>query len=73
MKNWNKTEKTDFSFRPSGFGQYDVAYKSPVTGKEWKAHITDMSLIDLTRNKEYPKRKDLDLLKWIVKHKANER
>lgn len=65
--------KYDFLFRPSGFGQYDVTYTSPATRKSWTAHITDMELIDRTRNEDFPKRKDLDLLKWIVKHKANER
>lgn len=71
----NRIDKTDFRFRPSGFGQYDVTYTSPATRKRWTAHITDMELIDRTKNEDVPKRKDLEMLKYIVKvkHKSNER
>ena len=72
MKNWNKTQKTDFSFLTSGFGRYKVTYTSPATRKRWTAHITDMELIDRTKNEDFPKRKDLEELKRTVKRLADE-
>lgn len=65
--------KYDFCFRPSGFGQYDVTYTSPATRKNWTAHVTDMELIDRTKNEDFPKRKDLEELKRTVKRLTNER
>ena len=52
-----------------------MTYTSPATRKRWTAHITDMELIDRTKNEDVPKRKDLEMLKYIVKvkHKSNER
>jgi hypothetical protein len=64
-----KTELRDFRFKFAGYGHYKVTYISPVTGKEWSRTITDMPLIDATKNSDdYPKRKDLDILKKIVKY-----
>ena len=60
-------EKVDFSFKFAGYGHYKVTYTSPKTGKQWSKLITDMEIIDATKNTEYPKRKDLDLLKRMVK------
>lgn len=62
-----KPEIIDFSFKFAGYGHYKVTYTSPKTGKQWSKLITDMGIIDATKNKEYPKRKDLDLLKRMVK------
>jgi hypothetical protein len=63
-----KTELRDFAFIFAGYGHYKVIYTSPVTGKEWSRTITDMPLIDATKNADdYPKRKDLNTLKKIVK------
>lgn len=62
-----KPEIIDFSFKFAGYGHYKVTYTSPKTGKQWSKLITDMEIIDATKNKEYPKRKDLDLLKRMVK------
>lgn len=59
---------SDFSFRFSGYGHYKVTYKSPVTGREWSKTVSDMPLIDATKNAEQPKIKDLDALKRIVKY-----
>ncbi len=63
-----KTQLTDFSFMPSGYGHYKVTYTSPKTGKQWTVITSHMGLIDKTKNAEEPKRKDLDDLKWHCKH-----
>lgn len=53
-----------------GSGQYRVTYTSPNTGKSWAATITDMTLIDKTKNSECPKRTDLERLKKAIKKKT---
>ena len=66
-----KTQKisiVEFSFLLSGYGHYRVTYRSPVTFKTWTKVISDMPLIDATMGAEEPKRKDLEILKWIVKN-----
>lgn len=65
----NKISITDFRFLPSGYGHYRVTYTSPVTGKEWSAVSSDMTLINATKNAEYPKVKDLNQLKYMCKAK----
>ena len=62
-----KTELSDFTFRPSGYGHYKVTYTSPITGKKWAITSDNMPLIDVTKNADYPLRKDLDHLKWVCK------
>lgn len=57
----------DFRFEFIGYGHYRVTYTSPKTGKQWSNNITDMPLIDATKNAEEPKRKDLDELKRMCK------
>lgn len=59
---------SDFSFRFSGYGHYKVTYKSPVTGREWSKTVSDMPLIDATKNAEQPKIKDLEALRRIIKY-----
>ncbi len=59
---------TDFTFRFAGHGHYKVTYTSPKTDKEWTKTIADMTLIDRTKNSDYPKRKDLEYLKWHLKN-----
>lgn len=59
---------TDFSFAFAGYGHYKVTYTSPLTGKTWTKVTSNMPLIDLTKNADYPKRKDLETLKYLVKH-----
>jgi hypothetical protein len=66
-----KTKKisiSDFTFVFSGYGHYKVTYRSPMTFKEWTKVTNNMYLIDLTKNAEEPKRKDLEQLKRIVKY-----
>lgn len=59
-----------FTFVFVGSGQYRVTYTSPNTGKSWAATITDMTLIDKTKNSECPKRTDLERLKKAIKKKT---
>jgi hypothetical protein len=63
-----KTTVRDFDFQSSGYGHYKVTYTSPKTGKQWSATISDMPLIDKTRGCDEPKRKDLEMLKFICKN-----
>ena len=59
---------TDFTFRCTGYGHYQVTYTSPNTGKEWTKTITDMPLIDATKNADEPKKRDLNALKSLIKN-----
>lgn len=59
--------KKDFNFQFSGHGHYRVTYTSPKTGKQWSKVISDMELIDLTKNEENPTKKNLNILKRAVK------
>lgn len=63
-----KTQKSDFTFTLAGRGMYQVTYQSPITNKKWWKNIDNMSLIDATKNEDTPKRKDLDILKFICKN-----
>lgn len=62
-----KTQLTDFTFIPCAFGHYQVTHTSPVTGSKWLCTMCDMMLIDVTKNSDTPKRKDLERLKRLVK------
>lgn len=64
-----KISISDFKFEIHGYGHYRVIYTSPVTGKQWTAVTSNMPLIDLTKNEEYPKIKHLNHLKMLCKHK----
>ena len=64
----NTIKLTDFSFLPSGYGHYRVAYQSPKTGRKWDRVTNDMELIDATKNAENPKKKDLKILKQFCKN-----
>lgn len=63
----NKISKTDFVFLTPGLGRYKVTYTSPNTGKSWSIHIDDMTLIDVTKNAETPKVRDLEALRNLCK------
>ncbi len=60
-------KKSDFTFKFAGYGHYTVTYTSPSTGKSWTATTSNMPLIDLTKNEENPKIKDLLALKRLCK------
>lgn len=64
---YNTIDKSDFTFDLQKQGIYKVTYTSPITLKSWSKTITDMTIIDLTKNEEYPKIKDLTTLKKLVK------
>ena len=51
---YRKLSIDDFRFKPTGYGRYEVTYISPKIGKQWKTSITDMSIIDATKNAEEP-------------------
>ena len=63
----NSISITDFTFTPTGYGRYYVTYTSPRTGKNYSCSTTDMTIIDDTKNEDYPKSKDLKILKAICK------
>lgn len=63
----NTISINDFRFRIKGRGHYLVTYTSPKTGKQWHKTIDDMMLIDETKNSENPKKKDLEMLKYLIK------
>jgi hypothetical protein len=63
-----KIKKSDFAFKQIGYGRWRVTYISPLTGKMWSTITTDSTLIDAVLHEEYPKKKDLESLKWIVKN-----
>jgi hypothetical protein len=63
-------ELSDFTFKASGYGHYLVTYCSPSTDKKWTVTTNDMPLIDLTKNEDYPLKKNLNSLKWICKNQA---
>ena len=58
---------TDFKFIQLGPGVYTVTYTSPKTGRIWAKKITDMTIIDRTKNADEPKKRDIEELKRIIK------
>lgn len=63
-----KISKYDFKFKSEGYGHYKVTYTSPITSKSWTRTINDMMMIDAVKNTEYPKIKDMEWLKKLVKN-----
>lgn len=66
MKNQKET-RSNFDFEFKGYGHYKVTYTSPVTGKKWSKTISDMEIIDKTRNEDEPTQGNLRRLKRVVK------
>ena len=64
----SKIQLSDFKFVFAGYGHYKVTYTSPITGKQWTTTTNNMPLIDLTKNADYPKIKDLNRLKFTCKN-----
>ena len=62
-----KPKRSDFQFLTAGHGHYKVTYTSPVTLKSWSRVISDMELIDLTKNAIEPKTRHLEDLKRTIK------
>lgn len=64
----NNIQLSDFDFKFKSSGHYTVTYTSPVTRKYWSCMVTDMTIIDRTKNAdEYPLKKDLVHLKKLCK------
>ena len=63
----NQISLSDFHFKFSGHGHYEVTYTSPTTGKKWTTVTNDMPLIDATKNEDEPLVKDLNALKEVCK------
>ena len=63
------SQRSDFTFMPSGFGHYKVTYESPVTRKRWTVTTSNMYLIDAIYHNDEPKKTDLNRLKWECKNK----
>lgn len=57
-----------FDFRFADFGQYVVTYTTPTRGDYWRARITDMSLIDETKNADEPTQAAFCRLRDAVKN-----
>ena len=57
----------NFTFEFKGHGHYKVTYTSQKTGKQWSKVITDMELIDSTKNSDNATQKDINQLKRAVK------
>jgi hypothetical protein len=62
-----KTTLSNFTFYPSGHGRYFVTFTSFKTQRKWAKTITDMEVIDATKNTDEPKQKDLNQLKKMIK------
>lgn len=60
-----KISISDFDFVLAGYGCYRVTYHAK--RKMYCNLITDMTLIDATKNADEPRRKDLEALKRAVK------
>jgi hypothetical protein len=63
----SKISLSDFTFKVSGYGHYQVTYTSPVSGKTHTCITDEMQLIDITKNSDTPKIKDLKRLKKLCK------
>lgn len=62
-----KISLSDFSFQFLGNGNYNVTYRSPITGEKWQKLTNDMSLINFTKDSGKPKIVDLERLKAMCK------
>ncbi len=63
----NQINITDFTFEFVGHGHYRVIYTSPLSKKKYTGIISNMPLIDATKNADRPKIKDLLRLKKCIK------
>lgn len=57
---------SQFTFQFVGAGHYKVTYTTPNRGDYYKALITDMELIDNTKNAEWAKLSDIKHLRSVV-------
>lgn len=61
---YTKLTKSSFEFNFCGAGHYLVKYTS--RGKTYRRMITDMTMIDATKNAEAPSQRALGLLRYKV-------
>ena len=62
-----KISRLDFTFCPLPYGHYSVIYTTPKTRKNYYKVISNMRLIDATKNEESPKKCDLIELRRTIK------
>lgn len=70
-KNYNAISITDFTFVNDSYGHCFAEFTSRNTRKSWVALVTDMTMIDSTRNSGDPRRDDLVRLKRHCKMFGN--
>lgn len=56
-----------FSFQYANYGIWKVTYTSPTTGERWSAGVSDLDLIERTKNARFPREADLWKLGRICK------
>lgn len=56
----------NFEFKFVGSGHYMVTYQTDIRGDYWSCLVTDMAMIDLTKNAEYAKSIDINRLRSYV-------
>ena len=57
----------NFSFQYANYGIWKVTYISPKTGERWSAGVSDLGLIERTKNARFPKEADLMKLVRLCK------
>ena len=57
-----------FRFVLLSAGHYSVTYTTPRRGDFWQCLVTDMTIIDNTKNAEWTKRVDIERLRNYVKN-----
>ena len=62
--------KSNFKFLPSGYGCYRVTYTSNSGRVVISSRITDMCLIDCTKNSDNPRLKDLVSLRSAIRYNS---
>lgn len=63
----------NFMFQYANYGIWKVTYISPKTGERWSAGVTDLDLIERTKNTRFPKSEDLLKLLSICKNNTTKR
>lgn len=60
-----------FRFEFLSAGHYRVTYTTPNRGDFWRSLVTDMTLIDATKNAEWAKGVDIEHLRNYVKRNGS--
>ena len=58
----------DFDFTSLGCRKYLVEYKSPLSGRVWRQHVSNVSLIESVMNSNSPRARDLKALFFVCKN-----